>query len=351
MSSLTETAYYTRQGMKIGAVFLVILIILKIIISSAASAWKKAHPAPPPRPETTFGKLTKISFPANELPKITNFQLETPSGELPDFGDRAKVYFVPGFGPQFLALEKAQQIAERLGLNPTPEKIREDVYLFKSGTLGTTLTINVLSGNFQFQYNYLDDQTLINPAALPTKETAVVMANNFLSKIEKLAPDLEEGRVEASYFKIGGQGLVSVPAPSEADLIRIDIFRKEIDNQYPIVSKNPQQSPVNFLISGADTIQKQIVEAVFNYSVIDLEKASTYPIKTSDQAWQELQAGSYYLARLDKKDNQQTTIRQVSLGYFEAFDLSHFLQPVFIFQGDNGFIAYVSAVVPEWVEE
>lgn len=351
MTNLTETAYYTRKGMKIGVIILAIFFFLRISVSVIKSYWQKKHPPEPEKPTVSFGKLPKINFPAGENPKITNFQLETPTGDLPSLKDRANVYFIPGFGAQFLALEKAQKLAEKLNLNPTPEKIREDIYRFSNNTLRYTLTINVLSGNLRFFYPYLEDQTLINPQKLPTKEEAWKIVKDFLSKINLLYQDLEDGKVQITYFKIQEKELVAAPSASEADLIRIDLFRQDIENQYQIMSKDPQGSLIYFLISGAESQNKQIVDAVFNYSLVDFEKSSTYPIKTSRQAFEELEKGNYYLARLDKKDARSITIRQLSLGYFEPTEISQFLQPIFIFQGDSNFTAYLPAVTPEWMAE
>jgi hypothetical protein len=51
-------------------------------------------------------------------------------------------------------------------------------------------------------------------------------------------------------------------------------------------------------------------------------------------------------------DNQegQITIRNIFLAYFESEEPQNYLQPIFVFEGDKNFTAYVSAVDPEWID-
>ena len=43
-------------------------------------------------------------------------------------------------------------------------------------------------------------------------------------------------------------------------------------------------------------------------------------------------------------------IRKVSLAYFEPVTPAQFLQPVYVFEGDRGFAAYVPAIVDKYVQ-
>jgi len=40
----------------------------------------------------------------------------------------------------------------------------------------------------------------------------------------------------------------------------------------------------------------------------------------------------------------QVTIRNIYLAYFEPVTLTNYLQPIFVFEGDNNFVAYVPAI-------
>jgi len=81
---------------------------------------------------------------------------------------------------------------------------------------------------------------------------------------------------------------------------------------------------------------------------IDLESFSTYPIKAVEDAWTDLEKGNYWPA--SDTSNESVVIRHVYLAYFEPIVLTHFLQPVFVFEGSDNFVAYVTAVMDSSIE-
>ena len=315
MSQLTITAYYTRQTLKFGTIFLIAFIFLKTSFGLAHSYWRKLHPPPPPPPDAAFGKLPAINFPKETKSKPNSFQLETITGSLPNnLPNAEKVYFIPQIGGRFLSLEKATELARKLGFVDPPQKISEDTYRFDNHLTNTSLTINVLTQNFHYRYDYLHDQTLINPPALPPETDAFQVARSFLAMIGKLTEELKNGEYQASHWKITGDRLAAAIAPAEADFVRVDIFREKINNQYPILPPNPNQSLVSILISGLELQNKKVVEAKFDYFPVDREKLATYPLKTSQQAWQELTDGNFFLASINDDFNQKQTPLKSRIG-------------------------------------
>jgi hypothetical protein len=59
-----------------------------------------------------------------------------------------------------------------------------------------------------------------------------------------------------------------------------------------------------------------------------------------------MQAGEGYI--VDKGENDRAVVRTVKLGYYDDFEEQEYLQPVYIFEGDGGFIGYVSALDPKF---
>ena len=66
------------------------------------------------------------------------------------------------------------------------------------------------------------------------------------------------------------------------------------------------------------------------------------------QAWEELQSGSAFVLQYPK--TPIITIRNIYLAYYDSISPQTYLQPVFIFEGDDGFVAYVPAVSRDYVE-
>jgi hypothetical protein len=61
----------------------------------------------------------------------------------------------------------------------------------------------------------------------------------------------------------------------------------------------------------------------------------------------DLKSGNYWTAK-DITDSN-VTIRKMYLAYYEPTTLTNYLQPIFVFEGDNNFVAYVSAVTSKYV--
>ena len=54
--------------------------------------------------------------------------------------------------------------------------------------------------------------------------------------------------------------------------------------------------------------------------------------------------------RTISKAGGTATVRTVTLAYYDSLDPQNYLQPVFVFEGDDGFLAYVPAVALPWTE-
>jgi hypothetical protein len=81
----------------------------------------------------------------------------------------------------------------------------------------------------------------------------------------------------------------------------------------------------------------------YNYFPADYTTVETYPLRPIDQAWDELQAGKGFIAQLDAGVSD-VTVRKITLGYFDSFEPQKYMQPVYVFTGDNHFVGYVQAV-------
>lgn len=350
MATLTETAYYTRRTIKYGAMALIGIILLKNIFSFAIAYWRKLRPPPPPPPTVAFGKLPKIQFPESRFKeeKLV-YRLETVTGGTPNLGDRAKVYFMPIEKPSLLALDRAKTQARKMGF-PGPEgKISETIYQWqKEEPLLTTLEMDVINYNFTIRKKWQEDQSLLEEKRLPIEELAVIEAKNFLQTNGLLGEELKTGRAGVSFLRFVPPSLVSAISPSEADFVRVNLFRSNLDN-LSLLPSNPKEALVSLLLSGSSNREKRILEVNYTHFPIAKETFATYPLKTSAQAWQELQTGQGFIANL-KTGEKQVTIRKIYLAYFEDSLPQNYLQPIYVFEGDNDFVAYISAISPEWTE-
>lgn len=350
MANLTITAYYTRKGLKYGSIGLVVFLILRFLFLAATDYWKKIHPPPPPPPTVAFDKLPQIKFPKQEdLPEI-KYKLETIEGVVPSVDKIGKVYVISKVNPNLLGLNRAKDLAKKMGFSSEPTQINPRLYRFVSQTTPvTTLDIDVVTGYFTLNYDYRNDQSILAEKKLPSDEQAIAEAKNFLSTLGLLADDLQEGSAKVSYYRFSPTDLLPALSLSEADFVRVDLFRQTLDDRQ-IISEKPNRSLISFLFSGVRERTKRTLEVKYTYNPIERENFATYPLKTSSVAWSELNSGHGYIAELGDNQDGQVIIRRLFLAYFESEEPQNYLQPVFVFEGDNGFSAYVPAIDPKWVD-
>lgn len=160
--------------------------------------------------------------------------------------------------------------------------------------------------------------------------------------------DLTGGPVSVSFLKLIGDRLTPTTSLSQSDAERVDIFRKPIGT-IALFTPVPDQGPISIIFSGSTNTKKRIIQFAYTYWPIDYQTNATYPLKTSNLAWTELQQGQGYIARYPT-NSTTAIVRNVYLGYYDSFDPQNYLQPIFVFEGDNGFLGYVPAVTSEWIE-
>lgn len=337
--SLTQTAYTSRRVIKYGGIGIIALSLLWGVSKAVYIAYITAHP-PYVAPTVKYGLLPRLIFPEKETqPK--NFSFELPNDEVPTFKDQAKVYVIYRPNTTFLALEEDKRTAANFGFTGEPIETQTGIYKFDDTANNKALTVNVLTGDFTMTYPYASDQMLVNPEKMPSKTTAIETAVYFLQKGGKYTDDLVNGEKVVTFWRIEGDGLKAVSSQSEANAARVDFYRQSLDS-YPVLSTNFGQASVSVLVSGSTVDAKKIIGVNFKDMSITQESFSTYPIKTGQEVIDSLNSGNYWIAK-DISD-KNVVVRKIYLAYFEPMTLTNYLQPIFVVEGDNNFVAYIPAV-------
>lgn len=345
MATLTEISFYSRQAIKWGFIGIVVVTVAPFIYRGAKALYRRFNPVPPPAPTVRYGKLPLLNFPKDSGGVSPVFRLETISGALPKLADIGNVYLVGINKSRILELERMKARARSLGFTQDPIKENDHIYRFLHPQMPARLTVNLISGGFVYSLDYLNDMTQFIPVGLPTDEQAGQQAKQFFSTLGALPEDLAQGVVEAEYLIATFSGeMVQSPSYSEANFVRVDIFRADRD-KVKFVTSGGETAPVNILFSGNVDKNKDIVSANYQYSMIVGNDASTYPLKTTDQAWAELTQGLGYIP----KPMPMATVRNAYVAYYESDGPQDFIQPVIVFEGDGGFLGYVQAVDSKFV--
>ncbi|MBP9813567.1 hypothetical protein KBC80_00100 [Candidatus Woesebacteria bacterium] len=352
MASLTETAYYTRRTVN-WSIFIVIgYVVLRFAWGIFSTAYLAVFPPKPQAANHAFGKLPAIHFPAQVASPSGQliYQLETIEGSVPRASESANVYFMPKTGSNLLALSTAQNFAKRLGFvtTPIPEPSNKNVYRFDDATAPLRhLWYDIVSTNFILRYSFEQDAGLFLERNVPQAPAAQAEARNLLQTYALFPTDFTGGNVKVGYYNVAEGKLTPVASQSQADAVRIDFFRPKIADTI-LTSTNATEGPISIILSGSKNTKKRILQFNYTYWPIDYQTNATYPLKSSSLAWQELQSGGGYV--LKYPNTQVITVRSVYLAYYDSLEPQTYLQPVFVFEGDDGFQAFVPAVSPDWTE-
>lgn len=350
MASLTETAYYTRRAINWTILAVISYIILRLSWGLLVIVWFTIFPPKAPPPNHAFGTLPAVKFPqqASGSGQLV-FQLETIEGGVPVASAAAEVYFMPKLAPNLLGLNQAQEFAKNLQFDATPIQESKNVYRFNDPTEPLRrLRYDIVSKNFILRYAFEQDASAFLGRGLPLPEAAKLEAINLLQAQDLYPEDLAQGTTQIVFMRLTGNRLLPTTSLSQGDAVRIDFYRRPI-GETKIVTPAPDEAPVSIIYSGSSDAKKRIIQFAYTYWPIDYVTTATYPLKSSQTAWEELQTGKGYIARYPS-NSSTAVIRSVYLAYYDSFEPQTYLQPIFVFEGDNGFVGYVSAISPEWVE-
>ena len=344
MPTLNKTKKETQIILRWAGISLFIIFLL--LLGTRFLSFIKDIFTPPPPPQASFGKLPAISFP-NQLQENITYSLNTLSGFLPNFSDRAKVYKISTNPPTLLALDKTRGKVSKIGFTANETRIAEDVYQWtnRESPLQRRLTINIFSSDFTLSSAYLitpDLQTLSN---VEEKNNAIYIAQSFLKNISLFTDDLDSQKTKTTLYSAEKGALIPASKFSDAKIVRVDFFQKDLEKM-PIYYEKGITSTISFLV-GKENNEQNVVDARYFHKNISQE-SSTYPIKSASLAFSELKDGKGYVASKDP-NAVEVTIKKVTLGYYVGEAQQDFLMPIVIFEGDNDFVAYVPSVKDEWI--
>ncbi|MGI8420365.1 MAG: hypothetical protein ACR2LN_07045 [Candidatus Levyibacteriota bacterium] len=334
-----------------------------------------------------LGRLPQIQFPQSTVNGNFAYSLNTVDGNLPsNFPDRLIVYPMLVPQPNLLNLKTVQGKVQTLGFvdqtgNALPQIPRGGSYYEWDEPSGIQRKIvyDTVSLNFNMTSNYLASLDVLAGKNISDQTSAFSTVQNFLTSIDSLPTDLDSNLTTApdpaNDYTVAPQlysidsstgKLVKTTNLQDTRVIRVDLYQQPIqysltagidgqlthfqnfDMSLPIMYPNTPASTMEFdVASGAN--QAQVMKANYYHEAVDLssnstpDKLATYPIKSAAQAFEELKSGKGYVASYNGTDNQ-ILINKVYLAYFNSDKTQQYLMPVVVFEGQNGFFGYVSAV-------
>jgi hypothetical protein len=356
MASLTETAASARQVIKYSGFGFVAILFSWWAGIAAINYYKLLNPPPEAPPTVDFGKLPEVDFDVEK--GRPNMELELPKGSIPAFTDRMVIFYAPTKRSGFLDPEKAIETAATLGFIFEAEQPTETRYVWrKQDDLNSTLDMNIISGHFKMTRAWQNNPALLALTNFGSDAKVINSAVNFMTRSDLLANDVL-GNEKTSYLKAQADRLIPALSLSESEFVQIDFFRnpykiideetKEVLAEYEFYRPDPKIGLVHMTVSGSSDIREQIIGINYSYVIVEYDNSGTYPIKTGQQAWDELKAGSGFVTA-SSPTSGTVKIRRMLLGYYDSSQPQKYAMPIYVFLGDNNFVAYISAVSNEWV--
>jgi len=346
--TLTDVTQLGRQAVKVVILFFVVLIVGRFALQSFVAFWKAMNPPPPPPPTVGFGLLPQIRFPEKPETEVpTKYTLELPRGVFPEFPDRAKVFFIPQTTLTLFSDQNARAVAAKYGFVFEPTILSTRLYRWqKSAPLQSTLQMDIQSFQIRFTTEYLNRPDLLLGSRVPELAQAEQLVKSFMRTGGIGDQTILNATSQSEYLKLEGTKLVEAVSYSDADFVRVRLNRTPIDDAFEMYT--PDTTGIVEAIVAGGTNTSAVVDFTSNFRSIDSEQLHTYPLRTPAQAWGILQAGEGYVA--SHTGTSTAVIRRVMLGYYDDFEEQQYLQPIYVFLGDDDFVGYVPAIDPRYIQ-
>jgi hypothetical protein len=230
MASLTSVSVSARKFIRYGIYAFILLFILRFAFNIGTDLYKRFFPPRTPEATVAFGKLPKLTLPNPDqhMAENVSYTLELAEGSLPKLTEQAVVYKMPPFVSDIEVTDNAKRTAQQLGFRPGGKVLIEsipNVYVFEKSNAPSTLTMNIISGEFSISYN-----TNQNPAVLRenagTADSAIQSIRSLLDGANLLKPDLANGPSTHEFLKYELGKYVPAISQSEANLIKVNLFRE-----------------------------------------------------------------------------------------------------------------------------
>lgn len=345
MPTLHDTTELTKNVFKWGGAGIAGIILLVFLVRGGIALFNIIFPKTPPPPTTVYGKITAIPFPESQFTQKYTYTVDTISGKLPVFSDRIEVFETITPVPKLLDLRDARVLVNKAQYAAGETVITDTVYSWRyNSNFNKKMTYNIVSKDFSIDSNFLTDPSLSEQFGTPTGENAIATVVGLLEGLKSYPMELDEQKTTTQFLYIQDAQTFPSTSISSAQITRVDLYHKDL-NKTPVVYPNPPFSSLYFFVKNGP----EIVQGQFSQQTLKVPGA-TYPIKSAEQAFEELKSGKGFIAAY-YGETKEIVLKDSYLAYYMSDTKQQFIQPVIVFEGKNGFYAYVQAITDEWIEK
>lgn len=345
MTTLHRVTDLTKKlllGFTVGSVLIIFLLIL-------ISYVKSLIPKKVPPPTVDFGKVPAIQFPPNTQSGNFTYTINTLSGQLPAIPDRVSVFKVSHPGIGLLSLQQSKDLIAHNSILGEPVKLSDTQYQWQQlQSPFAKITYDIVTNNFLFTTNYLSDPIVLAAPNLPDQPGAIGSARNFFSNFSSDFSDIDLNKTHAVSYSISNRTLVPATSVSNTQAIRVDFYQNDL-NSIPVYYPHFPNSLIYAIIASVN-YPNLIAEGGYYHQSIQTDQSGTYPIITPDQAFKLLTANKAYIANYTGT-RTNILITNMFLAYYMSDTPQDYVLPIIVFQGNDNFYAYISALTDPWISK
>ena len=347
--TLTEVSYYSRKAAPFVLLSFLILLILYyfirvLLLTIAPESPRSIYLNP------IFGKIKKPIIKEVTSSSDLTFKIDTIEGKPVTATDSAQVYFLPSAAARFGYREKIYLIAKSLGFNTEFVKhvLEGKEAIFNDER--QSLTVDISNFNFTYEYNFEEYPEVFANTVMPQKKESQDKAIDFLTSVGRYPEELAKGKTNTIFifYNPEAKQMKLLNSNAEANMVEIDFYRPD-QEQYPVVSPKYFNSQ-NYVMMVFYQTDFKIIKAQIKYFEKSDTQIGVYPIKTGDAAWEALTAGKGLIIQ-NEADSQNIVIKKMFLGYLDPDIYQEYLQPVYVFLGENNFVSYIPAIPDSYFTE
>lgn len=345
--TLTELSYYVRKAAPLLLIFTLILFIFYYSIKLIFLLTEKPK-TPNLLINPIFDKIEKPILKQATLSGGLSYILDNIEGKPVTATLAAKVFFVPEPQARLTYRSRILLMAKQFGFDTdiTKYKLINDEAFFSDSD--KKLSINIKNYNFQYEYDFGQHKEIFIQATLPQEKDIEQKTIDFLKSIDRYPEDLAKGKINILYFNYQSENNSISPSSFEnANIVELDFFPQDVD-KYPVFYEKFQTSP-NHVIATFINSEIKILKAKISYFEKTYDQYGVYPLKTGDQAYEELISGKGLIITNESKE-KQITINKMFLSYLDLESYFPYFQPVYVFLGSDNFVAYVFAVSNDYLK-
>ncbi len=346
--TLTEISYNSRKYAPLAVLFLLVILIFFYAFKLLFIALQ-GNQSQMVYTNTIFGKIRPPFVKESTSSAGMTFTLDTVEGQPVTASPAAKVYFLPPSATHFGYNEKVYLIAKAFGFNTDLIKYRmvdTDAVFTNSKQ---KLSVDITNFNFTYTYDFGLDPTVFNNIQIPSADIIQNKATDFLKNVGRYPDELAQGKTNISYLVLNptDRSVTVTDRPQDANAVEVDFYRPDIDG-FPMVSPGFPSSQ-NYVIMAMYDTDIKVLRSQIQFFEKSNAQVGVYPLKTGALAWKELQEGKGYVISNPKNDTG-IDVKNMFTAYLDPSIYQDYLEPVYMFLGDNNFAAYVPAVSASYLE-